>query len=57
METTSTKFNPEQFCDHCTYTIDNAECSCGCTGYDEWCGCNECLINHFGLDPKDVEHQ
>lgn len=40
-------FNPKQFCDHCTYTINDVECACGCTGYDEWCGCEECLRNHF----------
>jgi hypothetical protein len=37
------------WCSHCGLTDDDAVCACGCTAYDEHCGCPQCLTTHFGL--------
>jgi hypothetical protein len=37
------------WCDHCGPTQDDGVCACGCSGYDEHCGCPQCLTTHFGM--------
>jgi len=34
-------------CDHCGPTDDEAECACGCSGYEDWCGCIKCYVTHW----------
>jgi hypothetical protein len=34
-------------CEHCGPTGDPAVCACGCSGYEEFCGCPKCYVTHW----------